>query len=115
MDIDISIDFPQPKEKYLYIFNKEICPVPFLNKSLIFGDITIEAEIDTDPEGQVYYVDFYFNDELIYRDSTYPFEWKMDMKAFGRQRINVFAYTFNGEKEEKSLDIIIFNNGIFND
>ena len=111
-DIDIIINFTHPETKYLYIFDKKICPIPFLKKPLIIGDIIIRTEINSIPEGHVYYVEFYLDNESIYRDTTYPYEWELDKKLFGRHRITVFAYTLNGEKDNKNLDIIIFNNGI---
>jgi len=111
-DIDIIINFTHPETKYLYIFDKKICPIPFLKKPLIIGDIIIQTEINSIPEGHVYYVEFHLDNESIYRDTTYPYEWELDKKLFGRHRITVFAYTLNGEKDNKNLDIIIFNNGI---
>ncbi len=111
-EIDIIINITHPETKYLYLFDNKICPIPFLKNPLIVGDITIQTEINSIPEGQIYYVDFHLDNKSIYRDTIYPYEWELNMKLFGRHRITVFAYTLNGEKDNNNLDIIIFNNGI---
>jgi len=111
-DIDIIINITHPETKYLYLFDTKICPMPFLKNPLIIGDIIIQTEINSIPDGHVYYVEFCLDNESIYRDTTFPYECELDKKLFGRHRITVFAYTLNGEKDNKNLDIIIFNIGI---
>jgi len=108
-NIVININITNPQEKNLYILNKKICPIRILNQPLIIGDITIKSEIDTNPEGQIYYVEFLLDNESIFIDKTYPFEFDLIDKLYGIHTITIAAYTFNGDKNYKNMDILIFN------
>ncbi len=112
-NIDLIINITSPDNNSLYIFNKKILDLPFINFPLIFGDITIQTEVISDPEGYIYYVDFYLDDELIYRDNTFPYEYIIDTRLIGKHKINIIAYTKNAISKEKSFDLIVFNYNLF--
>jgi hypothetical protein len=112
-DIDIIINFNCPTNNSFYLFNNKICELPFLDIPLIFGQINIQTDVYSNPEGYIYCVDFYLDNESKFRDDTYPYEWKLDTKLFGKHRINVVAYTINANQEIKNLDFLIFNYDFF--
>ena len=96
----------------MYLFDKKICTIPILEYPLIFGDITIKTEINSIPKVNIYYVDFKLNNESIYRDDSYPFEYKIDIKLYGKQILDITAFSYNGENNNKKFEFIIFNNGL---
>jgi hypothetical protein len=112
-NIDLIINITNPNNNSLYIFNKKILDLPFINFPLIFGDITIQTEVQSDPEGYIYYVDFYIDDGLKYRDDTIPYEYIIDTRLFGKHKITINAYTTNAISREKSFDLIVFNYDLF--
>jgi hypothetical protein len=111
INTDIIINLTKPLPKCLYLFNRKICEIPFFTKPLIIGDIIIQTNINSIPEGNIYYVEFYIDNESKYRDTIYPYEWKLDSKLFGNHRITISAFSFYGNNEYKYLDVIIFNKG----
>jgi len=111
-NIEILVNITQPEPHNLYIINNKICTIPFLEYPLIIGDITIKTEISSIPEGYVYYVDFKLNNESVFVDDSFPYEFEINMRLYGKQNLNVTAYSFNGEKNNKNIEFIIINNGI---
>jgi hypothetical protein len=65
VELTISITHPQ-NDGLLYIINRRICPIPLLKLPIIVGKITVQAEAFSDPEGQVYSVEFYLDNEMLY-------------------------------------------------
>jgi hypothetical protein len=108
-NIYININITHPEEKFLYVLNTKICRVPILNYPLIIGDITILSEINSSPEGQIYYVEFLLDNESIIIDKTYPYELDINSRLFGIHNIKINVYTYNGKEKSKDIDILIFN------
>ncbi len=98
--------FEKPKDKYLYIFDREIMPSIFGN-TIILGKITIE--VDAYDEDGVEKVEFYVDNELKYVDDESPYQWLWDERTFGRHEIKAIAYDEEGNKAEDEIDVTIFN------
>jgi len=105
--VNISIDILKPQKGRIYLFNKEI-NTPFLILPLIFGNITIEANITSEPEGFITKVEFYIDGKLHYVDYKEPYEYNWDERVIGRHTINITAYAVNN-KESKDMEVRIFN------
>ncbi len=107
VELTVSIIHPQ-NDGLLYILNKRICPIPLLKLPIVIGKITVQAEAFSDPEGQVYSVEFYLNDESQFIDSKPPYEWEINSHLTGRYAITVTAHGMHGEKESEVNDVILF-------
>lgn len=81
----------------------------FINKTVIFGRITIEAAASTEPEGKLKVVRFYINNELKYVDDTPPYSWVWDENIRGNCRIGVEACATNGKCERVEREVFILN------
>ncbi len=105
--INISIELIKPLNG-IYLFDKGAF-FRFLNKSIIFGGITIEVEVETEPIGKLDEVRFYINNELkaILKDE--PFRWKWDEKAIGKYEISIVACAINGKCKKIEKEIYILN------
>ena len=108
-NINITIEITQPEDKFLYILNKKICQVPILRYPLIIGDISLKCEINSYPEEQIYYVEFFLDNESIFIDNTYQYEFDLNTRLFGIHNIKINVYTYNGEEKNKNIDILVFN------
>ena len=107
VELTVNIVHPQ-NDSLLYIFNNEICPLPLVEAPVIIGKITVQAEASSDPEGQVYGVEFYLNNESQHIDTESPYEWELDIPLVGRHTIAATVHGLYGEKESENFDIIIF-------
>ena len=107
VELTISITHPQ-NDGLLYILNRRICPIPLLKLPIIVGKITVQAEAFSDPEGQVYSVEFYLDNESQLIDSEPPYEWEINSHLMGRHTIAVTAHGIHGEKESEVNDFILF-------
>jgi hypothetical protein len=82
-----TVDITKP-EKAIYWKNKRILPffVPLVIRSM-------DIEVDTsDLESGVNRVEFYIDDELLSNDTTPPYSWTWEERAFFRHTIGVIAY-----------------------
>jgi len=107
VELMISITHPQ-NDGLLYILNSRICPIPLLKLPIVIGKITVQAEATSDPEGQVYSVEFYLDGELQLIDSEPPYEWEITSQLMGQHTITVTAHGLHGEKESAANDVILF-------
>jgi len=105
--INISIDILRPQNGKIYLFNKEI-NIPLLRLPLIFGNITIEANITSQPQGFITKVEFYIDGKLHYVDYKEPYEYNWDERVIGRHMVNITAYATNN-RESKEIEVRIFN------
>ena len=87
---------------------RRICPIPLLKLPIAIGKITVQAEAFSDPEGQVYSVEFHLDGESQFIDSESPYEWEINSQLMGRHTITVTAHGIHGEKESEVNDVILF-------
>jgi len=106
VELTISISHPQ-NDGLLYILNSRICPIPLLKLPIVIGKITVQVEAFSDPEEQVYSVEFYLDDESQLIDSEYPYEWEIYSHIMGRHTITATAHGLHGEKESVANDVIL--------
>ena len=100
--------FEKPKDKYLYIFDREIMPRIFGN-IIILGKIIIE--VDAYGEDGIDRIEFYIDDTLCFSDHDEPYSWTWDETIFGWHEIKVLAYDGKGNKVEDKTGVMIFNLG----
>ena len=98
-----TIEVKKPKEGYLYIFDKEILPLP-MKTSIIIGKITIKVNA-TDDSG-VSNVLFMVCQELLYNDTEPPYEYVYD-GSFGSHTLTIRAYDIVGNYAEKSMYVFV--------
>jgi hypothetical protein len=101
----MHVDIEKPNDGYLYVFNKEIMPLP--KNTIIIGKITVETS--TFSEDGIEKVDFYVDGVLKDTDTEYPYEWLWNEYAFGNHELKVIAYDSGGNKAEDEIDVMIFN------
>ena len=101
----MHVDIEKPNDGYLYVFNKEIMPLP--KNTIIIGELTVEANAYS--EHGIDRVEFYIDDELKHEDDEFPYEWLWDERTFGRHEIKVIAYDKEGNTTSDSQEVWIFN------
>ena len=103
----MHVDIEKPNDGYLYVFNKEIMPLP--KNTIIIGELTVEANAYS--EHGIDKVEFYIDDELKHEDDEFPHEWLWDKRTFGRHEIKVIAYDNKENNAKDKLEVMIFNIG----
>ena len=99
----ITAILQKPKQGYLYLFDREIMPLPKI--TIIIGKITIIASVSSGLG--VMKVEFYINEELKASDDSSPYEWLWDEKARGIYEIKVVAYDSIDTASDK-IDAVVF-------
>jgi len=107
VELTVNISHPQ-NYSLLYIFNKKICLLPLVETPVIIGKITVQAEASSNPEGLIYGVEFYLDEESQHIDTEFPYEWELDIPLSGKHTIAATVHGLYGEKESENFDIIIF-------
>jgi hypothetical protein len=101
------VDITQPKEKSLYIQDKELITLP--KNTVIIGEITIR--VNAYSEDGIDKVEFYIDNLLKETIDEEPYNWLWDEKKMGRHTIKVIAYDNKGNKAEDKTNVMIFNIG----
>ena len=103
-----SLSVDKPMERYLYIFDRKV--MPLLLRTVIIGKITIETTVNDAISG-IKEVRFYFDDELVYNDTEYPYKWVLNEMALIRHRhtIKIEAIDNAGNSIYKEIKIWIYN------
>ncbi|HEC82383.1 MAG TPA: hypothetical protein ENI53_00670 [Thermoplasmatales archaeon] len=105
--VTINISMNKPVNG-IYLFDR-IHLFPLMNKTIVIGSITIEAEAETNPPGKIERINFYVNGELKKSLTNEPYKWKWNERAFGKYRIEVRACAVNGKCEKVDREIFIIN------
>lgn len=90
----IDLHILTPKPSHLYV-GKICIPFPI---TLIFGSISVSVYAVSNIS-EIISVEFYLNDELIFVDTTEPYNWLWDKPAFFKQKLKVIAYDLIGHIE----------------
>ena len=91
----------------LYIFDREVLQI-LGQKAIIIGKITIVAQA-TDELAGIAKVEFYIDGEYKAEDTTTPYEWTWEEKAFGTHTVKVIAYDNAGNKKSEEVEIFVIN------
>lgn len=100
-----SIQMKKPRERCLYVFDKEIMSLP--SKTIIIGRITIEAVAED--ESGIDRIEFYIDDRLKGTVETEPYVWLWDESSFWKHRIKAIAYDNTGTISIDEREVLIFN------
>jgi len=101
---EISISRPT---NHLYIFDREILPLPE-GKIIILGKITIEAVVEDTATSGIDNVFLYLDTEP---KETFDgnVQYTLDETLFGTHTIEIIAYDIAGNEARKEMNIIIYN------
>lgn len=94
------VGIEKPKEGYLYIFDREIIPLPI---TIIIGKITIKVDAVDETSG-IDRVEVYIDDELKETLEETPYEWKWDETVFFKHTIKVVAYDKAGNTASDEIE-----------
>lgn len=105
--VNISIDLQKPLNG-IYIL--DYGPIfPTLSSTIIIGDITIKANVTTEPSGKLQKVNLYIDGILKASFENENIAWKWEEKAFGEHKICIEAIARNGKVERAEKAVYIFN------
>ncbi|MCK4332991.1 MAG: hypothetical protein KAV40_05365 [Thermoplasmatales archaeon] len=92
----------------LYVLGKKIFPLLLIKVPFLIGRTTMQVEAISDPEGQVFSVEFYIDNESQHVDYEAPYEYNLNTFLVGRHTVTAEVHGIYGGKESKSIDIITF-------
>ena len=105
-DDDIpTVAITKPMKRSLYINNRWVWSWWF---TMIIGGIDIE--VDAYDKDGIDRVEFYINKKLKATNTTEPYTWMWDERAFGFRMIEVKAYDTAGNSNTARIRVLIFNN-----
>jgi len=104
-----NITFTCPENSgSLYILGKKIFPFFLIKVPFLIGRTTMQVEAISDPEGQVFSVEFYLDNESQHVDYEAPYEYNLNTFLVGRHTVTAEVHGIYGGKKSKSIDIITF-------
>ncbi len=105
-NIGLSVEVTKPQsDGIIYLFDNQLFSIPFMQHPLILGPCIIETNALSNPSGYVYSVEFLVGDTSYYTDTTYPYQWEMDIPLKGSHLLTVIAH---GRYGESASDIVSF-------
>jgi hypothetical protein len=102
VDISVTISRPDPSG-CIYIRNIQLISLPFLKYSYLIGLCVVRVEAVSNPAGYVYSVEFFVDNISYATDTTFPYEWTMDVPLRGTHVLTVVAHARYGETNTTSL------------
>ncbi len=104
-----NITFTCPENSgSLYILGKKMFPFFLIKVPFLIGRTTMQVEAISDPEGQVFSVEFYLDNESQHVDYEAPYEYNLNTFLVGRHTVTAEVHGIYGGKESKSIDIVTF-------
>ena len=111
IDLTCEITSPVPDEGGLYLFGMKLLPLPLRSTPLLIGSFDVTVDATSQPEGEVYGVEFFIDDESYYFDDEYPYIWKVEEPLNGEYKLSVTVYSYNGEQKSTSCSFTGFVKG----
>lgn len=99
-----TVKITKPMKRSLYINNQR---VRAWRITMILGGIDIK--VDASDESGINKVKFYIDKKLKATDTTEPYTWTWDKRAFGFHMIKVKAYDNAGNSNTARIRVLIFN------
>ena len=93
-----------PKENHLYMAGKESRFLFLLRKTIVIGDLNIEAEANI-PSKICEKIEFYIDNNLMFTDDSAPFSWIWTGSSGIAHTLKVVAYYDSKEVLTKELEI----------
>ena len=93
----------QPKENYVYLFNRIKWHIP--ENTVIIGPVLIKIET-RDKEAGIERVEFYADNTLRYITKETPYTWTWDETSVGRVKLMTVIYDKSGRQSSDEIDII---------
>ena len=93
----------QPKENYLYLFNRIKWPIPV--NTVLIGPVLIKIEA-RDKEAGIERTEFYVDNTLSYLSKEPPYSWTWDETRLGRCKLRTILYDKSGRQSSDELEII---------
>lgn len=104
--IEFNVEINKPKsEGIIYLKGNEIISLPFLQHPILIGSCIIEADASSNPEGYIYSVEFFVDDQSYHIDTSYPYQWEIDIPLKGIHTLTVIAHGRYGEIASTSMAI----------
>lgn len=96
-DVNLTLAIDHPVPGGFYLNDDLLLSLPFIQLPVMFGSASITATAASDPEGYVFGVEFYLNDQSICYDSSQPYQCNLPDELQGKQDLMVKAYGPNQE------------------
>ena len=97
-----GISITQPKEKHLYILGREMRYLSNFPKTIILGEIDVEAEVNG-VSGDVEKVEFLIDGVCEEVDGTPPYQWSWTKRSFFRHTLEARVHYTNREVSSDSV------------
>lgn len=94
----------KPKNKYLYLFDIELLPLP--KNTIAVGKLTINVDATTPAD--VEKSEFYINNQLVETVNDPPFQWTWTGRSFGKYLIRIMVYDDTGATVRDEISILKF-------
>jgi len=105
-NVELEVEIVKPEDDgILYLFNGAGFKIPFLQMPFIIGKITVQAEASSEPEGEVFSVEFFIDNESQLVDYEEPYEFEINTQTFGKHTITAEVHGLHGETESKSIEV----------
>jgi peptidase C25-like protein/Big-like domain-containing protein len=106
--IEITVELTRPEQNCIFINDKSIFSLFFLKNPIIFGGITIQADAQSEPQGNVHSVEFFINNKSYYIDYKEPFTWHLQIPLKGTYDLSVIAHGYYAETAKANQIIKIW-------
>jgi hypothetical protein len=107
-DVNLSIAIDHPVPGAFYLNDDLLFSLSFIQLPVMFGTASMTVTATSDPEGYVFGVEFYLNDQSIYYDSSPPYQCDLPDELQGKQEIMIKAYGPNQAMESINQTIFVW-------
>lgn len=109
---DIQVAHPRirigtPKRGKLYFENRVLKTFRY-EKTMVIDDVLIHADIK-EGDAPIAKVDFYYDDTLVFSDTTIPYQWRINKLSFRKHNVKVVVYDELGRNASDEINFYFFN------
>ncbi|MDH7516948.1 MAG: M28 family peptidase [Candidatus Thermoplasmatota archaeon] len=109
---DMKISYPRirietPKHGKLY-FEDRILKTFRYDKTIVVDDVLIHADVK-EGDAPIEKVDFYYDNKLVFTDTTKPYHWRINKLSFRKHNVKVVVHDEMGRNASDEINLYFIN------
>ncbi len=109
---DMKVAYPRvrigtPRHGKLYFEDRTLKTFRY-GKTIVIDDVLVHADVK-EGDGHIEKVDFYYDNKLVFTDTTIPYQWRINKLSFRKHNVKVVVYDELGRNASDETNFYLFD------
>jgi len=107
-NVELQVTFSYPEEGGIYLLGSQLLKIGVLPKAVVIGGIQLAAEAQSEPDGYVFSVEFFVDNDSYYIDFEPPYTADLEgVFLFGNHELKATVHGAYGKDQTDSIEAFL--------